>query len=43
VQFSALKQELSDRGFDELSDTRLGQFINQGRAELDNLYSGRIA
>jgi hypothetical protein len=39
VQFSALKQELSDRGFDELSDTRLGQFINQGRAELDNLYS----
>jgi hypothetical protein len=29
---------LSDRGFDELSDTRLGSFINQGRAELDNLY-----
>jgi hypothetical protein len=39
MQFSALKQELSDRGYDDLSDTRLGNFINQGRAELDNMYN----
>jgi hypothetical protein len=38
MQFSALRTELSDRGFDELSSARLGSFINQGRAELDNLY-----
>lgn len=33
-----MKTELSDRGFDLLSDTRLGQFVNQARNELDNLY-----
>lgn len=36
LTFATMKTELSDRGFDELSDTRLGYFINQGRAELDN-------
>jgi hypothetical protein len=39
MNFSALKQELSDRGYDDLSDTRLGNFINQGRAELDLMYN----
>lgn len=38
MNFTALKQELSDRGYDPLSDARLGNFINQGRAELDNMY-----
>jgi hypothetical protein len=28
----------ADRGFDTLSDTRLGNFINQGRAELDQMF-----
>lgn len=35
--FSALKTELSDRGFSYLTDTRLGQYINWARAELDDL------
>jgi hypothetical protein len=30
MNFAALKQELSDRGYDDLSDTRLGNFVNQG-------------
>lgn len=38
MNFTALKQELSDRGFDELSDARLGNFVNQGRAELDMMF-----
>lgn len=38
MNFTALKQELSDRGYEDLSDARLGNFINQGRAELDNMY-----
>lgn len=36
MNFSALKQELSDRGFSYLSDARLGNFINWARAELDD-------
>jgi hypothetical protein len=35
VNFSELKTELAARGFDYLSDTRLGQYINQAVAELD--------
>lgn len=38
MQFSDLRTELAARGFDELTPARLGLFINQGRAELDNLY-----
>jgi hypothetical protein len=36
VNFSELKTELSDRGFSYLSDTRLGRYINNARAELDD-------
>jgi hypothetical protein len=36
VNFAALKQELADRGFSYLSDTRRGIFINQARQRLDN-------
>jgi hypothetical protein len=37
MTFAELKTELEARGFDHLSDTRLGQYINMGRAELDGL------
>lgn len=37
MNFTTLKQELSDRGFAYLSDTRLGQYINWARAELDDV------
>lgn len=36
MDFTALKQELSDRGFTYLTDARLGQYINWARAELDD-------
>lgn len=36
MNFSELKTELAARGFDYLSDTRLGQYINWARAELDD-------
>jgi hypothetical protein len=35
VDFNALKTELAARGFDYLSDTRQGYFINAARHELD--------
>lgn len=35
MDFAELKTELAARGFDYLSDTRLGQYINWARAELD--------
>lgn len=38
MQFSDMKTELAARGFVRYSDARLGAFVNQGRAELDNLY-----
>lgn len=38
MDFTALKQELSDRGFAHLSDTRRGTYINAARAELDRMY-----
>jgi hypothetical protein len=38
LTFATLQTELSDRGWSRLSATRLGYFINQGRADLDNLY-----
>ena len=37
MTFAELKQELSDRGFAHLSDTRLGRYVNWARAELDEL------
>jgi hypothetical protein len=36
VDFPALKAELAARGFDYLSDARLGQFVNAGRQKVDN-------
>lgn len=33
-----MKTELSDRGFAHLSDTRLGVYINNARAELDRMF-----
>src|SRR5690242_16353463 len=39
LTFTTAKAELAARGFDTLSDTRLGYFFNQGRAELDNMYT----
>lgn len=36
MNFSELKTELAARGFDYLSDTRLGRYINLARAELDD-------
>ena len=39
LTFATLKTELSDRGFDQLSDTRLGYFINQARGELDGMHN----
>lgn len=38
MNFQALQDELAARGFDTLSAARLGAFVNQGRAELDNMY-----
>jgi hypothetical protein len=43
MTFLQLRQELSDRGFENLGPassgtSRLALFVNQGRAELDNLY-----
>lgn len=35
MNFAQLKSELASRGFDYLSDSRIGFFINQGRHELD--------
>lgn len=35
--FASLKAELSARGFSYLTDARLGRYINQGRAEIDDL------
>lgn len=37
MDFTALKTELSDRGFARLSDTQRGVLINRARAELDEL------
>ena len=37
LTFATLQTELSDRGFARLTATRLGYFINQARADLDNL------
>lgn len=36
LTFATMQTELSDRGFSRLSATRLGYFINQARADLDN-------
>jgi hypothetical protein len=36
MNFAALKQALSDRGFSFLTTARLGQYINWARAELDD-------
>jgi hypothetical protein len=38
MTFAELKTELSDRGFSDLSDARLGRYINYARAELDRMY-----
>jgi hypothetical protein len=38
MQFSDLKSEFAERGFDDFSDTRRGSFINQGLRELDRLH-----
>lgn len=38
MNFQALKDELSARGFARLGDTRLGVYVNEGRQRLDNLY-----
>lgn len=38
MTLAELKTELAARGFDYLSDTRRGLFINQARAELDDLF-----
>lgn len=38
MDFSELKDELAARGFGYLSDTRLGVYINNARAELDRMY-----
>ena len=38
MDFSALKTELAARGFDHLSSTRQGYYINAARAELDRMY-----
>lgn len=38
MQFSALKQELSDRGFSMMSDTRLGYLINRAAQQVDMSY-----
>ena len=38
MTFAELKLELSDRGFNYLSDTRSGVFINRAKDRLDNMY-----
>jgi len=38
MNFSELKTELSDRGFQHLSDTRLGRYVNRAVARLDGMY-----
>jgi hypothetical protein len=38
MQFSDLKTEFAERGFDDFSDARRGTFINAARAELDRLH-----
>jgi hypothetical protein len=38
MTFAELKTELADRGFSDLTDTRLGRYINYARAELDRMY-----
>jgi hypothetical protein len=38
VDFTALKAELVARGFDSLSTTRQGYYINAARAELDRMF-----
>lgn len=38
MNFSELKQEVSDRGFSMLSDTRLGRYVNVARADLDRAF-----
>lgn len=38
MNFAALKQELSDRGFARVVDARLGLLVNEARQLLDNLY-----
>lgn len=38
MDFTALKAELAARGFDYLSSTRQGYYINAARAELDRMY-----
>lgn len=38
MNFTELKAELAERGFDYLSDTRQGRYINDARAELDGMF-----
>lgn len=38
MNFAELKQELADRGFTMLDDTRRGVFVNRACARLDNMY-----
>lgn len=38
LTFEALKTELGDRGFSDLSDSRRGYYINAARAELDRMH-----
>lgn len=38
MDFDTLKTELADRGFSDTTDSRLGIYINAGRAELDRMY-----
>jgi hypothetical protein len=38
VDFTALKQELADRGFARLTPARQGFYVNEGRQRLDNAY-----
>lgn len=35
MNFSELKQELADRGYSYMDDSRLGRYVNWARAELD--------
>lgn len=38
MNFQNLKDELAARGFDHLTDTRLGQYVNWARGELDDMF-----
>lgn len=38
MDFTALKQELSDRGFARLTAARQGLLVNEGRRQLDNAF-----